>query len=144
MDTGRLTDTLRTKMGTLCDLFSMRANDPSFIRLAVLTGMVASLALMSAKVLLYRPVLAIPGGAKCSERQACLSWIDFLSNGRRGVIVCEIQIAYFFCRLLSASFSAVFSASAAFTFTSGSTPVPSQLVFEMGLTTLMPGTRIMK
>jgi hypothetical protein len=40
----------------------MRANDPSFIRLTVLTGMVASLALMSAKVLLYRPLLAIPGG----------------------------------------------------------------------------------
>jgi hypothetical protein len=62
MDTGRLTDTLRTKTGTLCDLFSMRASDPSFIRLSVLTGMVASLALMSAKVLLYRPLLAIPGG----------------------------------------------------------------------------------
>jgi hypothetical protein len=62
MDTGILRDTLRTKMGTLCDLFSMRANDPSFIRLTVLTGMVANLALMSAKVLLYRPLLAIPGG----------------------------------------------------------------------------------
>src|SRR6202011_4378162 len=59
-------------------------------------------------------------------------------------LVREIQIAYFFGSLLSASFSAVFSASAAFTFTSGSTPVPSQLVFEMGLTTLMPGTRIVK
>ena len=55
-----------------------------------------------------------------------------------------IQITYFFCSLLSASFSALASASAAFTFTSGSTPVPSQLVFEMGLTTLMPGTRIVK
>jgi hypothetical protein len=64
MDTGMLRDTLRTKMGTLCDPFSMRANDPSFIRLTVLTGMVASLALMSAKVLLYRPLLAIPGGGK--------------------------------------------------------------------------------
>lgn|SRR6266851_7956205 len=59
-------------------------------------------------------------------------------------LVREIQVAYFFCSLLSASFSAVFSASAAFTFTSGLTPVPSQLVFEMGLTTLMPGTRIVK
>jgi hypothetical protein len=62
MDTGMLRDTLRTKMGTLCALFSMRANDPSFIRLTVLTGMVASLALMSAKVLLYRALLAIRGG----------------------------------------------------------------------------------
>jgi hypothetical protein len=51
---------------------------------------------------------------------------------------------YFPCNLLSASFSAVASASAAFTFTSGSAPVPSQFVFEMGLTTLMSGTRIMK
>ena len=125
-------------MGTLCDLFSMRANDPSFIR-TFLTGMVACQPCCSI-VLCWR----LAGGAKCSERQACLSCMDFLSDGRRGVIVCEIQIAYFFCSLLSASFSAVFSASAAFTFTSGSTPVPSQLVFEMGLTTLMPGTRIMK
>jgi hypothetical protein len=38
--------------------------------------------------------------------------------------------SYFLCSLLSASFSAVSSASAAFTFTSGSTPVPSQSVFE--------------
>jgi hypothetical protein len=138
-------DTLRTKMGTLWSLFSRRANDPSFIRLTVLTGMVASLALMSPRccsiVLCWR---YWAGGAKCSERQACLSGMDFLSNGRRGVIVCEIQIAYFSCSLLSNSFSAVFSASAAFTFTSGSTPVPSQLVFETGLMTLMPGTRIMK
>jgi hypothetical protein len=144
MDTGRLRDTLRTKMGALCDLFSIRDNDPSFIRMTVLTGMVASLALVSARVLVYRPLLAMSGGAKCSERQTCSSCMDFLSHERRGVIVYEIQIAYFFCSLLSASFSAVFSASAAFTFTSGSTPFPSQLVFEMGLTTLMPGTRIMK
>jgi hypothetical protein len=38
--------------------------------------------------------------------------------------------SYFLWSLLSASFSAVSSASAAFTFTSGSTPVPSQSVFE--------------
>jgi hypothetical protein len=59
----------------------MRTNDPSFIRLTVLTGIVASLALMSAKVLLYRPLLAIPRGAMCSERQACWSCMDFLSYG---------------------------------------------------------------
>jgi hypothetical protein len=40
----------------------MRANDPPFIRLALLTSIAASLAMMSAKVLLYRPLLAIPGG----------------------------------------------------------------------------------
>lgn len=65
--------------GTLCALFSVRANDPSFIRLTVLTGMVASLALMSAKVLPYRPRLAIPGGrGQCARngRPACLVWIS--------------------------------------------------------------------
>jgi hypothetical protein len=56
----------------------------------------------------------------------------------------RIQIAYFFCSFLSASFSAVSSASAAFTFTSGSTPVPSQSYFEMGLIGLAKGTKIMK
>jgi hypothetical protein len=50
----------------------------------------------------------------------------------------------YFCRLPSAKFIAVLSASAAFTFTSGSTPVPSQLVLEMGLMTFMLGTRIVK
>jgi hypothetical protein len=51
---------------------------------------------------------------------------------------------YFFCRLPSASFSAVSSASAAFTFTSGSTPVPSQSVFEKGLIVLTSGIPIPK
>ena len=72
-----------------------------------------------------------------------------IQNDVLGTLICRCYCslaytAYFPCNLLSASFSAVASASAAFTFTSGSTPVPSQLVFEMGLTTLMSGTRIMK
>src|ERR1035437_906203 len=55
----------------------------------------------------------------------------------RQQLVREIQVAYFFCRILSASFSAVTSASATFTFTFGSTPVPSQSVFEKGLIALV-------
>ena len=43
-----------------------------------------------------------------------------------------------------ASLSAVVKASAAGTFTSGATPVPSQFVFEMGLMALANGTPIMK
>jgi hypothetical protein len=52
--------------------------------------------------------------------------------------------SYFLCSLLSTSFSAVSSASAAFTFTSGSTPVPSQSVFENGLIALASGIPIPK
>src|SRR4029077_12194696 len=40
----------------------MRPNDPSFTPRAFLPATAASLAMMSAKVLLYRPLLAIPGG----------------------------------------------------------------------------------
>jgi hypothetical protein len=47
---------------------------------------------------------------------------------------------YFF----AASFLATSSASAADTLTSGSTPVPSQFVFEIGLIALANGTPIMK
>jgi imidazolonepropionase-like amidohydrolase len=43
------------------------------------------------------------------------------------------QIAYFVCSLLSASFLALSSASTAFTFTSGSTPIPSQSALPKGL-----------
>ena len=73
IDTGMLRDMLRTQMGTLSPLFSMRANDPSFIRLTVLTGMVASFALMSANVVLcwrYRAGQSAP-----NSRPACPVWI---------------------------------------------------------------------
>jgi len=51
---------------------------------------------------------------------------------------------YFFCSLLSASFSAVTSASAAFTFTSGSTPISAQSFFEKGLIAFVSGMPIPK
>jgi hypothetical protein len=54
------------------------------------------------------------------------------------------QTFYFPCSLLSASFTAVSSASAAFTFTSGSTPVSAQSVFEKGLIGLVSGIPIPK
>jgi hypothetical protein len=54
------------------------------------------------------------------------------------------QTVYFSCSLLSASFIAVFSASAAFTFTSGSTPVSAQSVSEKGLLGLVSGIPIPK
>ena len=56
----------------------------------------------------------------------------------------RFQTAYFLCRLLSASFSVVCSASAAFTFTSSSTPVSAQSVFEKGLIGLASGMPIPK
>jgi hypothetical protein len=40
----------------------MLTNDSSFIRTALLTGIAGSLAMMSTKVWLYRPLLAMPGG----------------------------------------------------------------------------------
>lgn len=51
---------------------------------------------------------------------------------------------YFFLICSAAIFLATSSASAAGTFTSGSTPVPSQLVFEIGLTARANGTPIEK
>jgi hypothetical protein len=56
----------------------------------------------------------------------------------------ESPSTYLFCRLISASFSAASRASAAFTLTSGATPVPHKSVFEMGLIGLVSGTAIMK
>jgi hypothetical protein len=54
-----------------------------------------------------------------------------LGGGDRqpGIAIPLAQSAYFLRSLLCASFTAVSRASAAFTFTSGSTPVPSQSVF---------------
>src|SRR5580704_7328589 len=54
------------------------------------------------------------------------------------------HLFYFAASFSAASFWAVASASAAETFTSGSTPVPSQLVLETGLTAFAKGTPIMK
>jgi hypothetical protein len=52
--------------------------------------------------------------------------------------------SYFLCSLLSASFFAVSSASAAFTLTSGSTPVSAQSVFEKGSIAFVSGMPIPK
>jgi len=52
--------------------------------------------------------------------------------------------AYFFCSLLCASFTAASSASAAFTFTSGSTPVSAQSIFEKRWIGLVSGIPIPK
>lgn len=54
------------------------------------------------------------------------------------------RFAYLRCSLLSASFLAVSSASAAFTFTSGSTPTPSQSAFPKGLIAFSSGMPIPK
>jgi hypothetical protein len=54
------------------------------------------------------------------------------------------EVGHFLVSFSLASFWAVESASAAAIFTSGSTPVPSRLVFEMGLIVLAKGTPIVK
>ena len=53
-------------------------------------------------------------------------------------------LRYLFPTRPSANLSAVLKAFAALTFTSGSTPTPSQSVFENGLTALTSGTPIPK
>ena len=59
-------------------------------------------------------------------------------NGKRRAK--KREIVYFRSCLFAARFSDTVSASAALTFTSGVTPVPSQLVFEIGLMGLVSGT----
>src|SRR6516165_5082529 len=56
----------------------------------------------------------------------------------------KLKIVYFRCSSLAASFSATVSASVALTFTSGETPVPSQLVLEIGLMGVVSGTLMVK
>jgi hypothetical protein len=65
-----------------------------------------------------------------------------------GLAVCRHLVSfyrsYFFCSLPCASFSAVTSASTAFTFTSGSTPTSAQSVFAKGLIAFVSGMPIPK
>ena len=78
--------------------------------------------------------------------------IDKVSNGssitldekEATIYRAPIPIRYLGLSFSWASFCAVVNASAAATLTSGSTPVPSQFVLEMGLMARAKGTPIMK
>jgi hypothetical protein len=62
----------------------------------------------------------------------------------RLAVTLELRSPCCFCNLLCASFSAVTSPSAAFTFISGSTPISAQSVFEKGLIAFVSGMPIPK